>query len=308
MRVNHTVLQFAHYKDLQIHCAGLGEVLFDIFPYSMKLGGAPANFAYHCSQIGFASLIVSAVGNDAYAEKARTLLALKYMPAFLPIVPYPTGAVHINIDRSGIPSYSFLADTAYDHIPTSEYILELAKNTHVACFGTLAQRSHESRQTILTFLDHMPSEYRIRIFDVNLREDYYSQDMITASLAHCEVLKCNAEELPILTSFAGLKHADAAAYYAYLQETYAINCMIYTEGSKQSTVFLNDTVSVLPTAQTTVVDTVGAGDSFGAACICGLLKGLPLQDAHAFATKVASFVCTQEGAMPEFPSCFKLKD
>ena len=299
-------MQLDAFKNKTIRCAGLGEILFDIFPYTIKLGGAPANFAYHCNQMGLHSLIVSAVGNDEYGEKARTIIALKYMPAFLQTVNYQTGAVHITIDRNGIPEYNFLNDTAYDHIPTSDDLLTVARMTNVACFGTLAQRSEESRKTIFTFLDLMPKDLRLRIFDVNLRKDYYSQEIISSSLEHCEVVKCNSDELPLLASFAQLSTPTPEAYYHYLKNTFGICCFIYTDGSRQSILFLDDAVSVLPTPSIDPVDTVGAGDSFGAACICALLKGLPLQEAHAFATKVAAFVCTKEGAMPAFPKDFQL--
>ncbi|MBQ7739111.1 MAG: carbohydrate kinase, partial [Desulfovibrionaceae bacterium] len=195
-------MDFTHWKDKDVRCAGIGEVLFDVFPYSKKLGGAPANFAYHCSQLGFPSMIVSAVGNDKNGEMARSILALNYMPALLPIVNFPTGAVNIEIDRHGVPSYSFLSDTAYDHIPISDYLLDAARMTNVACFGTLAQRSEESHKTIMTFLNLMPEGERIRLFDVNLRGDFYSSEIIKECLEHCDVLKCNAEELPILAGFA----------------------------------------------------------------------------------------------------------
>lgn len=299
-------MEFETWKDKPVHCAGLGEVLFDIFPYTITMGGAPANFAYYCSQMGFASLIVSAVGHDERGEEVRQQLALKYMPALLPSVDYQTGAVHITLDRNGVASYSFLNDTAYDHIPITEYLLEVARMTNVACFGTLAQRSEETRKAIETFLKRMPQEHRIRMFDVNLRANFYSDEMIDSSLKLCEVLKCNADELPVLAKAAGIRIVDPHRYYAFLQKEYGINCMIYTEGAVQSFIFLNNDVSVRPTNKIDVVDTVGAGDSFGAACLCALLSGMSLAEAHAFASDVAAFVCLREGAMPEFPDTFKL--
>ena len=299
-------MDFGRFKNIALRCAGLGEILFDIFPYSMTLGGAPANFAYHCSQMGFLSLIVSAVGHDELGEKARHMLALKYMPAFLQEVEYQTGAVNINIDRNGIPEYTFVNDTAYDHIPVSDEFLALARTSNVACFGTLAQRSEESRKAIFTFLNLMPEDSRIRIFDVYLRQNYYSEEVIRNSLEYCEVFKCNEDELPVLAKFANLNNISPESYYHYLRNNYNINCMIYTEGAKQSSIYLNDELSVLPTPSIDVVDTVGAGDSFGAACICALLKGMQLHEAHEFASKVASFVCSKEGAMPIFPNDFKL--
>ncbi|MBQ7585598.1 MAG: carbohydrate kinase [Desulfovibrionaceae bacterium] len=301
-------MDFANFKDLKIRCAGLGEVLFDVFPNGMKLGGAPANFAYHCTQLGFESLIVSAVGMDENGEKARNILALNYMPAFLQSVPYPTGLVYIELDQEGVPEYNFTNDTAYDHIPTTENLLNAARKTHVVCFGTLAQRTEDSRKTILTFLNIMPKDQRVRIFDVNLRQNFYNQEILTSSLEHCEVVKCNQEELAILSEFAGLGSCSPQSYYNYVRENYGVSCLIFTEGSLGSTIFLKDEISKLPAPKIDkLVDTVGAGDAFAAACIGALLKGFPLKEAHAFANEVSGFVCSKEGAMPTLPYAFKLR-
>lgn len=298
-------MSFLFSKKSTIHCVGIGEILFDVFPDAMKLGGAPANFAFHCSQMGLSSMVVSAIGNDEYGEKIRTLLSVKFMPALLPIVPYNTGMVHVHIDQNGMPDYNFLDNTAYDHIPLTEDLLTVAGMTNIACFGSLAQRSEESRKTILAFLEAMPEGQRVRIFDVNLRKKYYSKEVIDSSLKHCEVVKCNSEELPILAQLAGVDPHSPQSYYEYLRQHFDIHCFIYTDGANESIIFLEDEFSSLPTQKADVVDTVGAGDSFGAAFLCALVRGKSLKDAHSYANTIAAFVCTNEGAMPVFPDAFK---
>ena len=146
-----------------ITCVGLGEVLFDVYPQGPKLGGAPANFAFHCGQLGLKSMVISAVGQDDLGERARQELASKFLPALLPTVPYPTGAVNVTLSSDGVPAYIFLEDTAYDHIPFTPLLAELAPKINIACFGTLAQRGSETHETVLKFLDAMSPAARLRV-------------------------------------------------------------------------------------------------------------------------------------------------
>lgn len=295
-----------------IYAAGLGEVLFDVYPQGPKIGGAPSNFAFHAHQQGLESIVVSAVGSDELGRLARNLLAGNYLPALLPEVPYPTGAVNVSLDDNGVPTYTFLENTAYDHIPFSEDVLNVAKRTRVACFGTLAQRCEdESHRTVMAFLDAMPEE-KIRVFDINLRQSYiggelhryYSKAVIEESLKRTEIFKCNEDELPVLCEKAGLKKCDPAEYFKYLND-HGIFGLVFTEGAHQSTVMLNDEVSILPTPKVDAVDTVGAGDSFTATLIAFLARGKDLGTAHLKACEVAAYVCTQKGAMPELLESLK---
>ncbi len=293
-----------------INCAGLGEVLFDVYPQEAKLGGAPANFAYHCRQLGLNAMVISAVGADDLGERARQELAAKYLPALMPTVPFTTGYVQVSLSADGVPSYEFAENTAYDNIPFTELCARVAATTHIACFGTLAQRGTVSHQSVLKFLDTMPADLRLRVFDINLRSSYYSAQVIEQCLTRCEAVKCNEDELPTLCRFAGLpERSEATAYYAYLQ-SHGVNCLIFTEGAKQSSVFLNDEYSYVPTPRVDAIDTVGAGDSFTASLVSLLVKGYALKKAHQLATQIAGFVCTQRGAMPEFSAQIRdlLKD
>ncbi len=283
----------------KIRCAGLGEVLFDVYPDGAKLGGAPANFAFHCRQLGLDAMVISAVGHDALGERARQELAAKFLPALLPESPNPTGAVNVTLSADGVPTYVFLEDTAYDNIPFTATTAEVAQKINIACFGTLAQRGRVTHQTVLQFLDSMNPDCRLRVFDINLRRNYYSPEIIEDCLQRCEILKCNEDELPVLCAYAGLP-ADAGAgdYYAWLQQR-GIDCLIFTEGARQSTVYLNDACSCQPTPKVNAIDTVGAGDSFTASLVSLLVRGWDLSRAHRLAVEISAYVCTQHGAMPE---------
>ena len=173
----------------------------------------------------------------------------------------------------------------------------------MVCFGSLAQRNRPSHGTIMAFLDVM-KEDSIKVFDVNLRREYYSKNVIEESLKRSDVFKCNEDELPVLSEIAGLKEATSDRYFEYLQNR-GIECFIFTEGAKESTIYLNNEKSVLPTPKVeNIVDTVGAGDSFTATVISSLMKGESLEKAHEKAVNIAAYVCTQKGAMPEIPNNF----
>lgn len=294
------MLDFSKYKDRSIKCAGLGEVLFDVYPSGPKIGGAPANFAYHCQQNGLKAMAISSVGKDKLGFMARDLLACRFLPALLLENDKPTGAVNIELSPDGVPSYTFLEDTAYDNIPTTELLLETASTLDMVCFGSLAQRNCISHQTIMNVLDAMPKD-SLKIFDVNLRRSYYSKEIIDESLKRSQIFKCNEDELPILCAIANLKEKSSSAYNHYLIDQ-GIDCFIFTEGAVQSTVYLNNEISVIKTPVVeNVVDTVGAGDSFTATLISQLMKGRSLREAHHKAVNLSAYVCTQKGAMPDVP-------
>lgn len=297
------MLDFSKFQGKRIKCAGLGEVLFDVLPTGAKIGGAPANFAFHCKQQGLDAMAISSVGKDALGFKARDLLACNFLPALLLENDKQTGAVNVDLSEDGVPTYTFLEDTAYDNIPLTPLLLETAKSLDMVCFGSLAQRNRPSHGTIMAFLDVM-KEDSIKVFDVNLRREYYSKNVIEESLKRSDVFKCNEDELPVLSEIAGLKEATSDRYFDYLQNR-GIECFIFTEGAKESTIYLNNEKSVLPTPKVeNIVDTVGAGDSFTATVISSLMKGESLEKAHKKAVNIAAYVCTQKGAMPEIPNNF----
>lgn len=272
------MLDFSFFKNKRIKCAGLGEVLFDVYPTGPKIGGATANFAFHCRQNGIDSAVISSVGNDALGFLARDLLAKKFLPALLSVSDRPTGTVNVTLSDKGIPSYTFASDTAYDNINVNDEMCAMVSTLDMICFGTLAQRNLKSHKAIMRLLD-MTSKECLRVFDVNLRGDFYTQEIIEQSLLRSEIVKCNDDELPYLCQIAGVKEISAENYFEYLKSK-NIFCFIYTEGSKQSTVFLNNDKSVVPTQKVDAVDTVGAGDSFTATLVSQLMKGTSLKKAH----------------------------
>ena len=293
------MLDFSGFAGRTVRAAGLGEVLFDVYASGPRLGGAPANFAFHCAENGLKAAVISSVGDDELGEKAREQLSLRFLPALLLPNDRQTGFVKVDVDASGVPSYTFAEDTAYDNIPLAESAMEMVRSLDLICFGTLAQRGEVSRRTIMALLDAMP-EGSLRVFDVNLRGEYYSREVIEDSLRRTDVFKCNEDELPVLCRMEGLGSSDPDGFNEFLRKR-GIFCFICTEGARQSTVWLNSDKSVLPTPPVKVADTVGAGDSFTAALVSQLMLGRSLKEAHRIAVNVSAFVCTKKGAMPEVP-------
>lgn len=282
---------------------GFGEVLFDMLPEGPRLGGAPANFAYTARALGCRALVVSAIGDDELGREAQALLAEKGLAAELFTVPRGTGRVDVALDGAGVPSYAFAPEPAYEVIPWTERTRRAAEATAVACFGTLARWGEETRRTAEQFLRAMPAG-SLRVYDVNLRGDFYDRELVQSSLRLSDIVKCNEDELPVLCAFAGLGKASPEAYARYLRLC-GVRGFIYTEGAKESTVFWDGARSVRKTPPVEAADTVGAGDAFTAAFTAALARGLPLGAAHAFAADAAAYVCTRSGAMPEWPAGFR---
>ncbi len=288
---------------------GIGETLWDMLPDGKKLGGAPANFAYHASQFGLASRVVSAVGRDELGDKALTHLDRKGLEHLLVRVDYPTGTVEVTLEAGGIPRYDIKRDVAWDHIPFTPEVEELARRTQAVCFGSLAQREEESRRTIHRFLEAMPrGEGRYRVFDVNLRQDFYTREVLEHSMRQCDVLKLNDEELEIVGRMEGTAEGTAEERCRELMGKYGLRMLILTCGTRGSYVFAQEGTSFAETPQVEVADTVGAGDSFTATFVASLLQGKDVRTAHLRATRVAAYVCSQEGAMPKLPEELRAGD
>lgn len=287
-------------ENRKLTCVGLGEILWDILPAGPRLGGAPANFAFHAMQQGCDSLAVSCVGKDERGDEALKILAEHGVKVLAPRSDKITGYVKATLDDHGVPAYDFALDTAYDHIPQTEEFLECARHTDICCFGTLAQRQAdgESIKSIAAFLDAMPAD-SIRVFDINLRQHFFNKEVIVAGMKRCNAFKCNDEELPVICELLGKPSMNAADFYhQVLKGEYGINIFVYTCGEKGSDVFVKDQHSYEPTPKVKVVDTVGAGDSFTATFIVATARGVDIKTAHKNAVDVAAYVCGQNGAMP----------
>ena len=285
---------------------GMGEALWDVLPEGKKIGGAPANFAYHVSQFGLDSRVVSAVGDDKLGMEILDNFREKELNAMVEVVPYPTGTVQVELDAAGVPCYDIKEGVAWDNIPFTPALEDLAKHTRSVCFGSLAQRSVVSRETINRFLDAMPDgEGQCKIFDINLRQGFYTKEIICESMRKCNILKINDEELVTISRMFGYPGIDLQDKCWILLAKYNLKMLILTCGVNGSYVFTPGEVSFVETPKVEVADTVGAGDSFTAAFVASILKGLPVTEAHKLAVETSAFVCTQNGAMPVLPDRLK---
>ena len=285
---------------------GLGEALWDILPDGKKLGGAPANFAFHAGQFGLNAIAVSALGEDKLAEETIEQLEAKKLAYCMPRVPYPTGTVQVTLDAGGVPTYDIKENVAWDNIPFTDELKRLALNTRAVCFGSLAQRSETSRITINRFLDTMPdAEGQLKIFDINLRQGFYTKEILCESMRRCNILKINDEELVTISRIFGYPGIDLQDKCWILLAKYNLKMLILTCGTNGSYVFTPGVVSFQETPKVPVADTVGAGDSFTAAFTAAILSGKQVPDAHKLAVEVSAYVCTQSGAMPELPVALK---
>ncbi|KAA6300775.1 MAG: Fructokinase [Candidatus Ordinivivax streblomastigis] len=287
---------------------GIGEALWDIFPDGKKIGGAPANFAYHISQLGYNGVAVSAIGDDKLGVEILENFDAKGLCYQLEKVPYPTGVVHLNLDDEGIPCYEIKENVAWDNIPFTPKLEKLAKQVKAVCFGSLAQRNIVSHDTINRFLDAIPDKKgRYKIFDINLRQGFYNKDILQNALNKCNILKINDEELVAVSRLFGFPGIDLEDKCWLLLAKYNLKMLILTCGINGSYVFTQGYMSFVETPKVQVADTVGAGDSFTAAFIVAILRGKNITEAHTLAVDVSAYVCTQNGAMPELPESFAKK-
>lgn len=286
---------------------GIGEILWDVLPGGERLGGAPVNFSYHAAALGAIGLPISTVGSDRRGDRALAELQDKDMAIGGMTISsrYPTGYVEACLDRRGVASYHFPDDTAWDHLTVSDWAARQSRAASAVCFGSLAQRSAESRQAIRNFLGSLP-ESSLKVFDVNLRQEYFSKEIIDRSLALADILKLNDEELAVLAKLFNLQ-GDERQQLSSLRDSYQLQLLILTKGAHGSLLLRGEEVSEHPGIPTTgLVDTIGAGDSFTAAVVVGFLLGPPLDEINAHANRLAAYVCSQRGAMPAIPAAFRL--
>lgn len=281
---------------------GMGEALWDVLPEGKKLGGAPANFAYHVSQFGLNSRVVSAVGQDKLGTEILDNFREKRLQGIIETVPYPTGTVQVTLDNEGVPCYDIKEGVAWDNIPYTEELDQLAHQTQAVCFGSLAQRSIVSRETIARFLATMPdTPETLKIFDINLRQSFYTKEILCDSFSRCNVLKINDEELVTVSRLFGYPGIDLQDKCWILLAKYNLKMLILTCGVNGSYVFTPGHVSFVETPTVQVADTVGAGDSFTAAFTAAIIRGRSVREAHQLAVDTSAYVCTQQGAMPVLP-------
>lgn len=282
------------------YVVGLGEALWDVLPEGKKLGGAPANFAFHAGQFGLNSIAVSALGEDKLAEETIQQLEEKKLQYCMPRVPYPTGTVQVTLDDEGIPTYDIKENVAWDNIPFTDEVKAIAENARAVCWGSLAQRNVVSRESIYKFLDATPKDC-MKIFDINLRQNFYTKEIIQESLKRSNVLKINDEELVIIGRMFGYPGLDIENKCWLILGKYNLDMLVLTCGVNGSYVFSKGAMSYLETPKVEVADTVGAGDSFTGSFVASVLLGKTIAEAHRIGVNVSAYVCTQKGAMPKIP-------
>jgi fructokinase len=279
---------------------GLGEVLWDLFPEGPRFGGAPANFACHAAMLGARAAMVSQVGDDALGRQALEALGrhgvdtthVARSPRF------PTGTVQVEVDAAGQPRFEIREGVAWDQIPWSDSLATLARGAAGVCFGTLAQRHEVSRGTIRRFLESTAPGC-LRIFDVNLRQHFYSPQVVLDSLNLATALKLNHEELPVVVSLCGIA-ADRDAL-PELARRFGLQWVALTRGAQGAVLWTDQGRAECGGVKVQVQDTVGAGDAFTAALAVGILSGRDPATICEHACRVAAFVCTQPGATPMLP-------
>lgn len=285
---------------------GMGEALWDMLPDGKKIGGAPANFAYHVSQFGIPSCAISAIGRDELGNELMQCFNDRSLNVHMVKVDQPTGTVQVTLDANGIPQYEITENVAWDNIPFTPELAELASRTTAVCFGSLAQRSECSRNTIRRFINAMPrTADTLIVFDINLRQHFYTPEILKESMQLCNILKINDEELEIVAKMFGEEGLSQEELCRKLLKDYNLRMLILTCGTNGSYVFSETESSFRPTPKVEVADTVGAGDSFTGAFIASLLNGKTLQQAHETAVNTSAFVCTCHGAMPTLPHSLK---
>ena len=275
---------------------GIGEILWDMLPSGKALGGAPANFAYHATRLGEEGWAVSAIGPDALGREIMDIVTEKRLKNVISVTDKPTGTVRVELDDRGVPTYTIMEGVAWDHIPFTPEMEALAQRADAVCFGSLVQRM-ASRESVLRFLRATRPE-ALKVFDINLRQHYYSPEVLEESLKIADILKINDEEIRIVADMFGLGGDDTAVSRALI-DRYGLRLVILTKGAEGSEVITAEDTLPQPAGEAEVVDTVGAGDSFTAAFVVAYLRGDSLADAQRLASDTAAYVCSRKGAMPE---------
>ncbi len=283
----------------QFHVIGMGEILWDILPAGKQLGGAPANCAYHALALGAHSYVVSAVGNDPLGQEILNCLkAIDLNREYIEIDDkHPTGTVEVSLDAEGKPDYIIHRNVAWDYIPFSNRLQELAAKATAVCYGILAQRSPVSHNTIRSFIEATPADC-LRVFDINLRQSYYNLTAVEENLTLANCLKLNDAELAEVARMCALDGTEDEILEALLNE-FDLKIIALTKGENGSRLVSLEKSSFLKAPAVRVVDTVGAGDAFTAALVMGTLQGLPFEITHRNASRLAAYVCTQKGATPK---------
>ncbi|QDU38921.1 2-dehydro-3-deoxygluconokinase [Maioricimonas rarisocia] len=277
---------------------GLGELLWDVFPDRRLPGGAPANVAFQAGQLGCRGVVASRVGTDDLGDELCSYLDEKGLDSsYVQRDPeHPTGRVTVELSDDGQPDFTIHEHVAWDFLAFEEPLQQVAGEASAVCFGTLAQRSPIARQTIHSVLAATPQNC-LRVYDVNLRQQFYDRSWVEPSLEKASVVKLNHDEVGILAGQLELP-TDPIGFAGAVQDKFAIDWVCITRGADGCLIATNDETVDVPGRPIEVVDTVGAGDAFTAALITTRLEGWPLRPAAEFANRVGGLVASRSGAMP----------
>ncbi len=278
---------------------GVGELLWDLFPEGKQLGGAPANFAYMTSLLGDEGLVASRVGNDALGRSAaRRLQRLGLKSSYLQLdALHRTGTVKVQVDPAGQPTFEIAESVAWDFFQWTTEWDHLAEQADAVCFGSLAQRSPRSRATIRAFLQAV-GRRTVRVFDVNLRQAFYSAETLDESLLLTDIVKLNRDELPVVVKLLGHPFEDEERAARWLRNTYHLKLACVTRGAMGSLLVSEKETSKHPGCKVRVVDTVGSGDAFNAALVYHYLRRASLSTLNEAANRMGAWVAGQTGATP----------
>ena len=278
---------------------GIGEVLWDVFPDGTHhLGGAPLNFAYHANGLGGSGFIASRTGDDdlgarIVSELSKSALATHYLqtdPA------KPTGTVSVSLSEAGVPSFTIHEDVAWDAIEMTADLAKLAGEADAVCFGTLAQREETSRATIREFLELAAGARRI--FDVNLRQGFYSKQILDDSLGLCSVAKMNDAELEIIAGTLDLAPGEEIDRLRELVSRYELEAAALTMGAAGCLIVSRAGAVSGRAPEIRVADSVGSGDAFAAALAIGLAEGMLPEKLVRFCNLAGAYVAAHPGATP----------
>lgn len=280
---------------------GIGEILWDLLPSGKQLGGAPANFAYHAHALGAEVRVVSRVGDDLLGREILARLAALGLPTAGVSVDAsaPTGTVSVEVQADGQPRFTIHENASWDRLVADEVSLAFAAQADAVCFGSLAQRCANSHATIRQVISRTPTT-ALHVFDINLRQHFYSRELIESSLALANALKLNETELPVLAEMFNIG-GDVRAQLTTLARRFALRAIAFTRGANGSLLLAEGIWSEHAGLHAKVVDTVGAGDAFTAAWTLGLLARQSLDEINQRANEIAAFVCSQPGATPPLP-------
>ena len=298
---------------MNFNVIGVGEVLWDLLLTGPQLGGAPANFAYHAHALGANAQLITRVGKDDYGrEIIRRFHEMGLQETTVQIdETVPTGTAKVALSGDGLAHFTIQENVAWDFIAATDEAVAVARRAHAICFGSLAQRCKVSRSTIQCLVAATPPD-ALRVFDINMRQQFYSRDVIEQSLQLANLLKLNDDELPRLADMFGLT-GSTKDQIGRLARTFGLRLVALTRGPNGSLLYQKDSDnndarwSDCPSRPVKVVDTVGAGDSFTAAMVMGLLRKMDLDEINAIANEVARYVCSQPGATPVLPIEFARK-